>query len=365
MEQKLASPTLAIKPQNVDEKLKLLAREVRTIVRQDYDLVIAISGLKGTGKSDLAEDKLAPLIDDTFDLDRNVAYLPEYDDIEKKFNNVGRYGVLAIDEAIKAFYKLNFMDGLQIELTKFYNTNRKGNNKVTILCIPSFFDLTKQFRKDQVFVWIHIIHRGIAVVYKRDSDKDVEDPWHVMENIAMKKKFFAKKSIARRDWQDYLRAERLTKNYWFDFQFGDWNPENQKVYDRLANYYKNLKKEEDKKTETATKREEMWRQRTSNAVHLLRVIFPRIRLTDIQDLMGFPHPQTSLDMLNLKATNINLDIKAKINEILAREEKKAEQFDSGDEIDQALWKKLQLITSLPKETEEKPKVETIKQEEAK
>jgi hypothetical protein len=206
-------------------KLKKFIEYSRERVRVNYDLVIAFAGIDpGVGKSTLAI-MTGMGIDDSFDLEKNIAYIPRFDHIEKQFKGFPKYSYFLIDEAIKVLYKLRWMDKLQQSLNEMYDLERK-RNICTALCIPRFIDLNEHFRNYRVKLWVQLVARGIAVVYARDTDPHTTDPWHIKENYEMKRDTWYKrgKKIADIDIEERLDMERRTINYLMDFRFDPLDP---------------------------------------------------------------------------------------------------------------------------------------------
>ena len=87
-----------------------------------------------------------------------------------------------VDEAIRIFYKLNWQTTGQKYLNKLFAVARK-NNKVCVLCIPRFSDLTEFQRNHRVYIWIHCYARGKAVVFRRlKTAFAIGDVWQFREN---------------------------------------------------------------------------------------------------------------------------------------------------------------------------------------
>lgn len=199
--------------------------------KNDWDIVIAITGEEGSGKSSFGI-QLGKAIDKNFNLIRNVAYLPDEKQIKEQFNYLRSYSAYLIDEAISVFHKHMWMSSLQQMLIRMYATER-SQNKTTMLCIPRFRDLTENFRNHRVKIWIHIISRGHAIAFAKDQDKDSLDPWHIDESIKKKNKWFGSKQIKDRSIADYLKFERRAVNYMCDFEFDDLDGETKVEYRRL------------------------------------------------------------------------------------------------------------------------------------
>ena len=222
---------LTIDRENLDKELVAFTNLIRRRLRQDWDIVIAITGEEGSGKSTLGM-LLAGLIDRRFRFDKNVSFLPDATEITREFRGLKKYQCYVIDEAIRALYKMNFMSNLQQTLVQMWATER-FQNKATIMIIPRFRDLTENFRNHRVKIWIHVMTRGKAVVYVRDDDPHTSDPWLFDYMQKYKEKAFGKKSIATIDIDRKLKAERRMKNYLFDFEFPDLDPIDKNEYNYM------------------------------------------------------------------------------------------------------------------------------------
>lgn len=216
----------------LDPKLKKFCRFVVKRLENDYDYKIAISGRTGTGKSMGVAIPIAREIDPDFDLERNVAYVPEAGEIQSKFYAINPKGVLLVDEAIRGLHKHNWANYVQQVVVKMYNTERY-QNKATILIMPRFKDFTEGFRNNLIDVWIHVLERGRAVAFIRDDDKDAEDPWHIKENEKIKDRMFRRRSVLGVGTEDLINAEKKTKNFFFDFNFPDLDETSKERYTAL------------------------------------------------------------------------------------------------------------------------------------
>ena len=201
----------------LDSNIKLLAREIRKDLREENDHVIAITGYPGVGKSNDAAI-VAALIDDKYSFEKNVCFIPSSKGITEKYRELPMYSVMHIDEASRGLHKHKWYDKIQQTLTTLYDTEREGHYLCTLLLMPRFQNFTEYFRNFRIKYWIHIPRRGIAIVYRRDEDKDVKDPWHLDENYKKKMKRWKGKRIFERGLGETIRVEQLTENYWFYFK---------------------------------------------------------------------------------------------------------------------------------------------------
>ena len=165
-----------IKQLPLDKNMISMCNAIHDRLDDDKDVVIAIDGEERIGKSTLSI-LLGFILDNRFDLEKNVAYLPTANEIESKFRMLKSKQYFSVDEAVKAFYKLHFMDRLQVRINEMYATEG-WQNKITSLCIPRFTDLNEYFRNHRVKFWIKVIDRGKAIAFAKD---EINDMWHLKE----------------------------------------------------------------------------------------------------------------------------------------------------------------------------------------
>jgi len=212
--------------------LRSFCRSSLARVADDWDMVIAVTGEEGVGKSTLGAI-LAKEIDPVFDWIRSVAYLPTHKEVEDKFFSLKSKQVFLVDEAIKVLYKLKWADKLQIRINEMYATER-WQNKITILCIPRFTDLNEMFRNHRVKIWIHVIERGYAVAFIKDETNIFfSDPWHLKENAGKILKYTKNKKSVMLATEEKITMFKRSINYWFDFSFPSLSPEDEQTYKQI------------------------------------------------------------------------------------------------------------------------------------
>lgn len=219
-----------------DKNLVYLAKAIKDRNAIKYDTVAVIDGEEGGGKSTLAII-LGYLTDEKFNLDKNIAYLPTTNEVEDKFTDLDSKQMLIIDEAIKAFYKLRFMDKMQTRVNTMYATERK-QRKNTLLCIPRFTDLNEFFRNDRVNFWIHVVSRGVAVVFVKDKlNLFGSDRWHMAEEYKRIMSTTFKTRFCDITPEDALKIYQKSKLFWFSFAFPQLPEEVEDEYLRLREEY--------------------------------------------------------------------------------------------------------------------------------
>ena len=91
----------------------------------------------------------------------------------------------------------------------------RDNFNVFIGCIPHFTDLDKQIRKF-VFLHIHIIERGVAVIFEKKRGLYEDDVWGFNDVKKLKKKYgnninYTKVSgfLGYLHWNDITKKQRI------------------------------------------------------------------------------------------------------------------------------------------------------------
>jgi len=246
------------------------AKDIRKRLRNDWDCVIAITGRSGVGKSCLAF-LLDILIDDHFSIDNNLSLIPNEKQLKKQFCSLKRYSIFHVDEAVRALLKYKWYDKLQQALIELYETER-WRNICTLLLIPRFKNLTENFRNHRVDINIHIYDRGRAIVFFKDPDKDIDDPWHMKENLKKKEKGLRYKVIER-SIDEIMFSERKSPTYGFEFRFPDFakiDPETWQYYESLKIKSREDEEEIEKELETISQREERYKLALGALVNVLR-----------------------------------------------------------------------------------------------
>lgn len=199
-----------------------------------YDFVVAFTGTAGSGKSTLAI-MLGILVDKKYNISKNIVYIPKSNEVKKKFDLIDDGSVFHVDEAIKSLYKLKWYEKEQQSITETYATERY-KRICSFFLMPRFQDFTEGFRNYRINLWIWIVDRGTAIIYMRDNDKDIKDPWHTDENIKIKNEYFKRRSVMYKSTEAILQAERKTPNYICDFKFPDYaeiDPDGYKLYEQM------------------------------------------------------------------------------------------------------------------------------------
>jgi hypothetical protein len=196
-------------------------------LRVDKDLVVAITGNEGGGKTSLALG-LSLEGDSKFNMLKNVLYSPTTDEMEEKIQGLPAFSFIVADEAMKAMYKLNWHTKQQRYLNEFFALCRK-ENKCSILCLPRFIDLGEYFRHHRVKLWIHIIEEislekktGTAVVFSPSWSPFTTDPWWFKMNQKLIEEYAWKNRLKEVEFSLEDKKEILgkSKNFVDFLEFG-------------------------------------------------------------------------------------------------------------------------------------------------
>ena len=203
-------------------------------VRQDYDAVIAITGTEGVSKSTLA-NQLGFNTDKAYTLEKNCLFSPNPKNLVASIRELPRFSTVNADEAIKILYKQQWW--LQVFINKFYRLCRQ-DNKISIMCMPRFQEFNEGFRNHRILFWIHLLDRGVGVVYEKDWSPFVKDPWHTDDNQKQIEKMTTGRKYFKIDMERRLGILERSGNCLGRIEFPDLTPEIRVKYKELAKLHK-------------------------------------------------------------------------------------------------------------------------------
>lgn len=277
--------------QDVEYKnLEIFAKILKKRIEKDWDVVIAITGEEGSGKSNLAI-QIGKRVDPEFSLERNELKTTNIEEIEQKLKNLRKGSVIIADEAIKMLYKREWMTSSQIFINKLYTLARK-ENKITILCIPRFSDLNEYFRNHRVKFWIHILSRGHAVVFTKDWNPFAKDPWWMDRNMKLILDETRGKKFAEIPLEKKLKILRKTKNFLLYLTFPDFSEEEYKAY---KEFLRSIEIEEEQK-EKESKKDKEHELRKKLAEIALKIFEKTKNFRKTADVVGLS-PQVTRNLL--------------------------------------------------------------------
>lgn len=188
-----------------------LCKTIVKRVKEDYDCVVAITGEEGTSKSTCA-NQIGFNTDKNYSLENNVLYSPSKKLLEEKIKSLPRFSTINGDEAIKILNKLLWHQPRQIFLNMFYRLCRQ-ENQTSLMVMPRFKEFNEGFRNHRIKIWIHILDRGIGVVFIKDPSAFAKDPWWFDENQKIIDKYRTGRKLIDLTLKDYMKAYSQSKNY--------------------------------------------------------------------------------------------------------------------------------------------------------
>jgi len=196
---------------NFNEDFKALCKVVMKRVREDYDCVMGITGEEGSSKSTCAH-QIGFNTDKNYSLEENVLYSPSKRELEEKIKSLPRFSTIDGDEAIKILDKHLWHQPKQIFLNMFYRMCRQ-ENQISLMVMPRFSEFNEGFRNHRIKIWIHVLDRGIAVVFIKDPSAFAKDPWWFDENQKIIDKYRSGRKLIDLTLEDYKKAYSKSRNF--------------------------------------------------------------------------------------------------------------------------------------------------------
>jgi hypothetical protein len=237
-------------PLDIETKLKRFVVLGYSRVRTNRDLFIACSGKEGEGKSNTI-NILGYLMDENYDLEKNVLYTPNAKEMTEKLTyrkylaqgitppntSLKPYSFINIDEAIRILFKMEQWSGIQRFLKKLFALAR-SENKIVGFCIPDFLDMGSGFRARMDY-WINMEQRGLASVEVRSTNKYRTDRWNLDDNMRTYEKYLGRRKYGDITPEQNVEIQaKISKNFLTSFQVP-------KLPDALDKKYNQLKEQHD------------------------------------------------------------------------------------------------------------------------
>lgn len=241
--------------------IEKLGRIIRIRVKHDWDCVTAITGYEGSSKS-TCSIHLAKYTDKTFELDKRMIWTANEEKVKSLISELPKYSCIVADEAIKLLHKQNW----QTKLQKFLNmlfTVARDENKIVFLLMPRFTDFNEYFRNHRIFLWIHVVERGIAVVFKKEWSPFATDPWNVGYNSKILMDLPKRKEAM--DLNQKLKVLSRCKGFLCWFRYDDLDKDTKKLYKKLKNRNKYEMQYEEKS-------EDLKKEKINSAIRIVRLI---------------------------------------------------------------------------------------------
>lgn len=219
-------------------------RALKKRVRKDYDAVVGITGAEGVSKSSLA-NQMGFHTDKNYTIEKNCLFSPNPKNLVESIRYLERFSTVNADEAIKILYKQQWW--LQVFINKFYRLCRQ-DNKISIMCMPRFSEFNEGFRNHRILFWIHILDRGIGIVYERDWSPFSPDPWNFKDNQKRITKMISGRKYSKIELERRMNILERSDNCIGRITFPDLPEDQRLIYKTLAakHKYEGLEEEMDR-----------------------------------------------------------------------------------------------------------------------
>jgi hypothetical protein len=267
------------KSEDPEKNFQLLAKITKKRVRENWDVVIGVTGEEGSGKSSLII-QFGKIADEKWDMSKNILFSPDIENIKKAIIELHKYAVVDVDEAIKILYKLQWYSGLQIFLNIIYGLCRR-ENKISMMAMPRFKDFNEYFRNHRIKIWIHIIGRGVAIVFVKHWSPFIDDPWLMKENQKAIDKLMKRYGSLAIPIEEQIRILRKSPNYLMEIAFQALTEEEEKLFEQLrteAGVYD--------EQYTMTRWEKTWKDRFAKIIIYL-IENKILKYDQLADITGF------------------------------------------------------------------------------
>ena len=212
--------------------LKELTICIRERQLNKYDANLGVSGNRGDGKSTLLFKIFNSFRKQGFNQEKHQEY--SRDKIINLLANQ-KFSFCWDDEAINSGYKRDFQHKGQKDMIKII-TNYRDNFNIIGSAIPFFYSLDRDLR-ELIFLHIHIVERGIAVLLMPlETSIHTTDPWDTKNNIKIEQQENAR---LKNNPNAKFRYNRFTTFAGYLY-FGPMTPKQEKRYLEIKNRKRSL-----------------------------------------------------------------------------------------------------------------------------
>lgn len=201
-------------------------KELTTCLRKrqlnKYDANFGVSGKRGDGKSTLLFKIFNSFKKEGFKQEKHQEYSRQKI-IELLANQ--KFSFCWDDEAINSGYKRDFQQKGQKDMIKIV-TNYRDNFNIIGSALPFFYSLDRDLR-ELLFLHIHIIERGVAVLFMPlETSIHTTDPWDTKNNIKIEQQ---ESQRIKKNPNAKFRYHRFTTFAGYLY-FGPMTPKQEKKY---------------------------------------------------------------------------------------------------------------------------------------
>lgn len=230
-------------------------KEITHLLRKrqvnQFDCNIAVTGKRGDGKSTLLFKIFNSFKKEGFKQKKHQVY--DQRDIITLLTTQ-KFGFCWDDEAINSGYKRDFQKSGQKDLIKIV-TNYRDNFNIYGSALPFFYSLDKDLR-DLIFMHLHVVERGLAVIFLPLKDQiHGQDIWDTKNNQKIEER---ESKRLEKNPKSRFRYHRLTTFAGYLF-FGPMTPKQRALYEEIKTEKRAKRFEQDQ-----SQKEESFMDKTYN-----------------------------------------------------------------------------------------------------
>jgi len=200
------------------------------------DAVVIVDGMAGSGKTTL-QILMAREIDSDFSVLRNVVFDPNPKVTKDKITNLPPGAAVCLDEGMRLANARRAMSSWNVFLGEYFSINRK-DFKVIFICVPCIQQIDTSIRNQRATFWIHVIKRGVAIIFRRSLVPADGDPWGIGDKGNMIKKLLRAEYPNRRmielSTDEMIKALSKHDNFSFVMKFNPMPPDLEAEYEAMA-----------------------------------------------------------------------------------------------------------------------------------
>lgn len=160
--------------QKNDTEIMIFLFNIYEHLKEDYDMVLIVSGLTGTGKTDWSMDLLETWYRVILQKPFDESYIANIsDDVVKwveRFKHLDKFDLNIFDEGATALDSKDWQEKFSRALVKMYNVCRK-KNFFSVIIHPNYFKVNKDFREDRLRATVFIRKRGEYQWFSKEGVK--------------------------------------------------------------------------------------------------------------------------------------------------------------------------------------------------
>lgn len=138
----------------------------KSVVEQNYDCFIVVTGREGFGKSTLA-GQIAAYLDPSYNIDRCCFTADQFVEAAEKAK---KYQAIVFDETMGYLSSRGAMSAFNRKLIKIFSEMR-SKNLFILLCIPNFFELDRYPAMHRSTGMLYVYKRGVFGSYDYTTKK--------------------------------------------------------------------------------------------------------------------------------------------------------------------------------------------------